>query len=110
MIATWTSPNGTWHWQRDRVATTTDSATDYVARGCVTVTPVQDLYDRLAAEMAKEFERVRKLLARFFRTKKKRGEDTTPTALIHPSADAYSNTPGGGHKIPRPGQKPSTYG
>ena len=104
MIATWDPSNGTWFWNVDDAPTSTDSTTGRVPR-LRDATPVQDLFDKLAATMADELERTRRRLSRLFRTKKKRGKDMTPTALIY--ALNWSRY---GIDRPRPRQLASGYG
>lgn len=104
MIATWDLSNGTWFWNIDHAPTSTDSATGHVPR-LHDVTPVQDLFGKLAVAMADELEWTRRRLSRLFRTKKKRGKDTTPTALIYQLHRSKR-----GIDRPRPRQLASGYG
>ena len=80
--------------------TNTDSATDWDWWPA-------SWYVEASEALTKELEKVSRLLARWFRSKKKPGKDTTPTALIHPSADNHKQEPQG-HARPR--QLASGYG
>lgn len=105
MIATWHPANGTWFWNIDHAPTSTDSATGHVPRLHAVTTFPDDMFDKLAATMATELEKTRRRLSRLFRTKKKRGKDTTPTALIY-----VLNRSRYGIDRPRPRQLASGYG
>jgi hypothetical protein len=60
----------------------------------------------IANELAEEFRRVTRLLARLFKVRRPRNKSTVPTALLTPQMPRAKDS----NTIPRPTQQASTYG